>query len=69
MADFKICKNKVTFSTFEDAHTFLKGIGRIRQQRPYKCPICLYFHNTSLNAEGRRKIRELYSEKRKANTP
>lgn len=61
MIEFKIC-SKLTFDSKEGAIKFTKRIGRRRQQRPYRCPYCGWWHNTSLDSKGRKEIREFINK-------
>ncbi|MFQ3209153.1 MAG: hypothetical protein ACI9HU_000637 [Colwellia sp.] len=50
---------KLTFNNRKGAKAFLKRHGLNRLQRPYKCPYCKCFHNTSEDSEHRRISREI----------
>jgi hypothetical protein len=39
----RICAGKASFSTEEEA----ERLARLYQQKPYQCPICQQWHNTS----------------------
>jgi len=58
--EFKICR-KISYSTRGGAKKFLRRRGLQYKQRTYLCKYCGWYHNTSLDAEGRRSIKEFNS--------
>ena len=55
---FVQCK-KLTFNNRKGARAFLKRHRLTKIQSTYKCPYCLFFHNTSEDSESRRVSREI----------
>jgi len=54
---FKKC-GKATFYSRGEARHFLRKRSLQYTQKSYKCPYCHGYHNTSLDSEGRRSIKE-----------
>ena len=60
------CK-KITFNTRKDARAFIRRRGANKRLSTYKCPYCLYFHNTSEDSEHKRTSREINERTREDN--
>jgi hypothetical protein len=58
---------KLTFNTRKGAKAFLRRHGLTKKQSTYKCPYCLYFHNTSEDSEHKRTSREINEKTREDN--